>query len=224
MRKLFSFFIISLIVSCGSENDPEVIDFGYDFYPVSTKIERIYDVSDTNFNLLGSETSVYQLKEYISDSLISETGIVTYILKREKRMDSLSQWESDSLWTFRIANNNLILTENNVSFVKMIFPVIEGKMWDGNAFNSRSSQNYRLEKVTEEIAGLGLDKLIKVVIANTPANLVSQDERHEIYARGIGLVEKYYVTLNFCTANCDDIGQIQSGRILREQLIEYVEK
>ncbi|MFT6867377.1 MAG: hypothetical protein ACJA08_002219 [Cyclobacteriaceae bacterium] len=225
MKKLFSILLLATLVSCGDESEPESFDSGFDYYPKSNRVERIYDVTAISFDLLGSETSNYQLKEYVFDSIITSSGLVTYVLKRETRTNESEVWESDSLWTFRFTDSQLILTENNVPYVKLTFPVYDGQTWDGNAYNSQSSQIYSLENISQSVPNVPLDTpMIKLVISDIPANLVSQDQRYEIYAKGIGLIEKNYIVLNFCTTNCDNIGQVQSGRILHERLLEYVEK
>ncbi|MFY0600563.1 MAG: hypothetical protein JXR03_12905 [Cyclobacteriaceae bacterium] len=226
MKKLYSFLVILFAVSCGSDDSVKVVDLGYDFYPVNTIYERVYEVMEISYDLFGPDTTHYQLREFASDSILSDFDATTYVLSRETRLDETSDWELDSLWSLRLHPNYLVIVENNVPFVKLSFPVAEGRSWNGNAFNTRSSVNYSYEELSEWISDSQIipNELIKVVIADVPANLVSQDQRFEVYSKGLGLIEKNYITRSFCTVNCDSVGQVQSGRILYQYLIDYVEK
>lgn len=210
--------------SCNSE-EAEPIDLGFDFYPIAQS-ERIYAVSETLFDLRGSTTIEYQLREYISDSIVSTDGLKNYIIKRDTRIDESSDWENDSFWTIRKNERNVIVTEDNVSFAKLSFPIFINKLWNGNAYNTQSASNYQFVSNEPQQVTIGdiTTETIRVIIADNPVNLVGQDERYEVYAKGIGLIEKNYITLNFCTANCEGAEAIESGMILNQVLIEYVEK
>lgn len=225
MKKLFSLIFIGILTACGDSEEPMAFDSGYDYYPTSSGAERIYDVEEINFDLFGPDTSRYFLREYISDSILSDQVSITYVLKREKRTSELEEWESDSLWSVRKTESYVIVTENNLPLVKLSFPVSEGRTWDGNAFNSLQEEGYRYETVSQESVDslFTSNEVIRVVISDVEKNLVSQDQRSEVYAKGIGLVEKNYIAINFCTVDCDSVGQVQSGRILNQVLVEYVE-
>lgn len=218
---------VVFISSCDGSETVDPIDLGFDFYPINTAAYRIYQVDEIKYDLLGPDTTNYQIRESISDSLISESGIVSYVLKREKRNDSSDVWHTDSLWTLRKDQSVVVITENNVPVIKLSFPITEGKIWDGNALNTRPSQNFYYE-IPESLIELHTlvktESLVKVISADLEPNLVNQDERFDVYASHIGLIEKNYITLNFCTANCESVGEIQSGRILHQYLIEYGEK
>lgn len=215
--------IISL--SCNDEI-PTQIDLGLDYYPISTKYQSIYQVSETKYDLLGVSSQTYQLREFISDSIVSSEGLINYILKRETRGDEESEWVQDSFWTLRKNDQNLIQLEDNILFAKLSFPVTSGRFWDGNSYNIMQSQfySYKIDEDVEMLPDSINDKAIKVIIADVPANLALQDERYEIYVKGIGLVKKNYTVLEFCTTNCESPDQIESGIIFNQILIDYVKK
>jgi hypothetical protein len=60
-----------------------------------------------------------------------------------------------------------------------------------------------------------------VIISDLPPNIVNQNEQSEVYGKGIGLIEKKSVILNFCTIDCDSVGQIESGRFSFYKLVDY---
>ena len=124
MQKPFSllFVLLALFWACSDDGDVISLDMGYDYYPLDESI-RIYDVEQITFNALGSDTSRFQMREFISDSLVSEAGEVSYVLKREIRFDAVDEWQVDSLWAVRRPGDALIITEGNTSFIKLVFPV-----------------------------------------------------------------------------------------------------
>ncbi|MEP4533952.1 MAG: hypothetical protein ABJ004_12765 [Cyclobacteriaceae bacterium] len=227
IASLLLVFSVFLIVSCDGSEEPDPTDLGYDFYPINPAAYRIYQVDEIKYDLLGPDTTNYQIRETISDSLMSESGIVSYVLKREKRTDSSDVWQTDSLWTLRKDQSAVVITENNVPVIKLSFPVVDGKVWDGNALNIKPSQSFYYEipeSLIELYTLIEAERLVKVISADLEPNLVNQDQRFDVYASEIGLIEKNYITLNFCTANCESVGEVQSGRILNQYLIEYGEK
>ncbi|MEP2611883.1 MAG: hypothetical protein ABJH57_18720, partial [Cyclobacteriaceae bacterium] len=196
MRRIVGFLLIVSVfgaVSCDGSEEPDPIDLGYDFYPINPETYRIYQVDEIKYDLLGPDTTNYQIRESISDSLISESGIVSYVLKREKRTDSADVWKTDSLWTLRKDQSAVVITENNVAVIKLSFPIVDGKVWDGNAQNIKPSQSFYYE-IPEPLIELHTlietESIVKVISADLEPNLVNQDQRFDVYARNIGLIEK----------------------------------
>ncbi len=199
------------------------MNLGYDYYPLNTN-KRVYQVSEINFNLLGPDTASYQLRESISDTIQHEEDI-SYVLKREKRADENAQWEKDSLWVVRKNDFMVSVTENNQTYVKLSFPVVIDRQWDGNAYNTESDRLYTyIETDTSQLLTTFIDSsMVTVQIAAVPDNLSFRDERFEVYAEGLGLIEKNYIRVTYCTVGCDSVKQIQSGSILNQYMIGYEE-
>lgn len=216
-----------LLCSCSEEVSDVSLDPGYDFFPLELNAYRTYEIQEVTFEVFQPDTTRYFLKEVVKDSMTAGDGLVTYLINRFKSPDSLS-WKLDSVWTARRSEVVAVINENDVPFCKLVFPIKEGRTWDGNAFNVMDEQEYRFEQLSGYAIGsktLESDKVIRVVIEDIPENLVNQDERYEVYGRGIGLLEKNYIQLSFCTLNCEEkgfsIGAIEKGRILSQKLIKY---
>jgi len=211
-----------LVCSC-AESVIEV-EFSDDqsFFPLAVGQYRIFEVEEITFNLQGGDTSEFLLRETLIDSFPNAENGFTYLLQREKMIDN--QWVIDSVWTTRRNEQRAVVTENNQSFVKLLFPVSDNLTWDGNILNGRIEETYEMLVVgNTTIGNNSFSNVIKVVHSDVPQNIVNQDERFELYADGIGLILKDYITLGFCTSNCEDIGvgAIESGRILNQVLVEY---
>jgi len=210
------------IISCNESKDvgPETV--GYDYYPLEVGQFRIYDVEEIRYLITGFDTSVYQLREIILDT-IQSANQTTYLLRRDVRENAQDNWESDSIWTVARASNYLSITENNIPLVKLSFPVNIGNQWDGNGLNSRAEQLYRYQQVESSmIDSIQTDDHVRVIIENVEENITGVDLRSEVYVRGIGLVEKDFLTQKKCTASdCGpDLGEVIAGRSVKQTLIE----
>lgn len=227
MKHLIACMVLPLLFSCNEEVKDLVAEQGYDFFPVKTGHYRLYEVDEILFRGSEADSSHYFLKEVITDSIIAEDQTVNYLLKRYTTEDTtFSTWKIDSVWTVRRNSRQGIVTENNVPFVKMIFPVKAGQSWNGNALNSRGKQMYYYEAAGNLVRSdmdIPTKDIIRVIIEDIPENLVMQDERSEIYVRGIGLIEKDYISVMFCQSGCSP-GQIEDGRIYRQHLVAYGEE
>ncbi len=212
--------LLRLLSSCNETKEIDPNSIGYDFYPIEIGQYRIYDVEEIIYEISGFDTSVFQLRETIFDSIPS-VDQTTYLLRRDKRDNASLEWEADSVWTVTKTTNFLAVNENNISFIKLTFPVKNGNEWNGNSLNSNNELTYYYQPLAAPfIDSILISDHIRVVIEDIEQNIVNQDLRSEVYARNIGLLSKDYLSLNYCTAGCTELGEIESGRSLKQTLIE----
>lgn len=225
--KIYSIFILicSLtLVGCNEETLPPQSDrVGFEFFPLEAGLYRTYDVEQIDFSVISSDTSRFQLKEVVIDSFLNVEDDYTYILHRFTREDENVEWGLDSVWTARRTGALAVMVENNVAIVKLVFPIDNTTEWDGNSLNGRATQLFRIEDISTplSISDTTYNETV-TVIQNDIDNLIIQDERKEVYVRGVGLAHKDFVVLNFC-ARDDCLGQgiIESGQIVRFDLIDH---
>ena len=211
-----------LVSACNETKDLGPETLGVDFYPINIGQYRIYEVEEIQFKIVGFDTLNYQLRETIFDS-IQSIDQTTYLLRRDVRQNSLQEWESDSVWAVASTDTYIAVSENNIPFIKLTFPVIDGREWNGNSLNSRGNQIYYYQGVSQAIVdSVAAEDHVRVVIEDIEENITGLDLRSEVYVRGVGLVEKDYLTQRNCTASdCgDDLGKVIGGRSLKQTLIE----
>lgn len=231
MKKLFLIPLVSLLLSCSEEASDINIDLGYDFLPVQTGNFWTYEVQEITYEVFEPDTSVYFIKDVVVDSIIpSDSQSVKYIMYRYSGEDS-SSLALDSVWSLRLTDRVAVFSENNQDVIKLTFPVEAGNSWDGNAYNTEDSETFYYESVddyTYDDVSYSSDDAIRVIIEDVEQNLVNQDERSEVYLKNVGLVEKDYTQLSFCTVNCEtkgsEVGEIEKGTILSQKLIVYGKK
>lgn len=216
------FVAIFLQISCNETKEVGPDTLGLDYYPLNVGQYRIYNVQEIQYLVTGFDTTVFQLRETIFDSIVS-TDRTTFLIRRDTRLNAMDSWKSDSIWSVSRTSSYLAITENNIPFIKLTFPVTVGREWDGNSLNSRSSLTYYYQAIQNQIIdSLETDKHIRVIIEDIEENVTGVDLRSEIYVEGIGLVEKDYLTQTKCTSSdCGaDLGEVIGGRSLKQTLIE----
>ncbi len=174
--------------------EPDGTYVGYDYYPLKTGSYIIYDVYDTLYTGILRKDSLYQLKELIYTSY-QEGDEVKYTLYQYFKSTTDTEWpiQPDSVWTLVNTSNQLIRTENNIPYIKLIFPVKEDAKWNGNAKNIYDEQSYTMKNLDQvyDVLGLSYSQTLMVEI-NKSQSIVDKDHRYEIYARGIGPIKKEY--------------------------------
>ena len=109
----------------------------------------------------------------------------------------------------------IVKRENNVGFQKLVFPIENGSIWDGNNWNINEEQTYTVDYVDTqaEINGVQYAETMFVNEFENVNQILSQ-KQHEIYARNIGLVEYYKENLE------TQPGQKTLGTIYSQKLVE----
>lgn len=224
MHKIFWSLFVLISLGCSeSIIIPETAESDLNFFPVQTGQYRIYDVDEVIFTVLSSDTSHYELKESVVDSFLNTANSISYVVNRETRLTSSEPWSLDSVWTARISNTQAVLVENNVNIIKLVFPIEQGLSWNGNELNSRNEKQFTYDlNVPDTILFENkFSNNLKVVQSDIPENLINRDERFEIYEKGVGLVIKSTITIEFCQMDCPETKSIESGRIFKATLKEY---
>lgn len=222
--KLYFFlFLFSLfILSCNKKSEPEVFD--YDYYPLSTGNYYIYSVSTTVIGPTGTAKDSFQLKEVIADTF-HFNDVVKYRIERFLRKKESDQWPSqpDSVWTVYSDKIKAVRTENNYSFIKMVWPMKENTQWNGNGLNILKAQTYTAKNIHKPyfFDDQNFPQTITVVQSDEESK-IDKDYEIEVYAKNIGLVYKisevYEYDEKFLGTNQV---VIKSGKKYLQKLITY---
>lgn len=217
-------------------SDPISPDLGLGYYPIALGDYRIYDVNETTYVDKVAATEQYQQRESFYE-VIETAGQITYILRIERRENEMAPWASVKTVKVRQTNQFLEYHEDNQSFIRMTYPIkfckeddqnrltglggAECAEWDGNVENQRDPEFHHYRILESGDFTFGETDHIKLVLSDFPANIVKRDQRYEIYASGVGLVERSYDQVEFCISGCSGTDEIQDGSVLLQRLIEY---
>lgn len=201
--------------SCAESDLPSDTDrLGLNYFPVEVGGYRIYDVTETKYSVLGVTTEVYELRESVADSNLNAGNNLQYIIHRSTRPNDTEAWQLDSVWTATISTDIAVLTENNIPFVKLSFPIEHLQEWDGNRLNTLESEIYwyNTELPDTTLATFVFQDIITVVQNDRGEDFLGFEFRSETYAPDVGLIIKESSVLEYCQTDCSGEKDIQSGR------------
>lgn len=192
-------------------------------------------MDETTITQLGGQTNAkYQLKVLLLDSFLTE-GVVSYRIQRYTRTDASQAWAVYDTWSTRKTQFQAIVQEGNVAYVKLAFPLFEGKTWNGNALNNIGGtdkctdgtfncDNYVVADMGKAFntSAASYNDSVTIIENNDSDPIVKKDVRKSVYVRSTGLVYKEITTLEYCTiGSC--IGQqvVENGYILKQTLKDH---
>ncbi len=212
---IFLVFLILGLFSCRKTKDltsPTVENVEY--YPLKVGNYSIYQVQKSNYGLTGRTDTSFQLKNVFQESWTDLEGDASVKIARYKKGENAISFVLDSIWHAKTKSSQVIVTENNVPFLKLHMPLSEGKVWNGNLFNSSEAQNY---KVSNLATPWGEFANTVTIVQQNVSNRLYREYIAEIYAKDIGLVyrELQNVKLEFST------GRITEGTVVKQTLTSY---
>lgn len=201
LKLVLAFGLLGVLWSCGKHDAAE--DFpaiGTEYYPLNIGRTWVYSIDsvayDDNGPVQNIDTFYYQYKEVIADTATDDMGRLYCIVNRFYRNNDSDTWHQSRNYTAQIADNKAQKVEENTRFVKLVFPLRARNSWNGNLFNGRGSQTYR---VTEFQVPYSLDGQVynSVYIEQSNINnFIEEIRRYERYAENIGMVNLLYDSLN----------------------------
>lgn len=213
-----------VLAACGGEENITG-DFGEAYFPLQTGMYRIYDVHEIHY-APGAAPSVtrYELMTEVVDSFPSTDNQYAFVIHRSKRAEGATQWEPLDTWSARKDTRQVVVSEGNVPFVKLAFPVAIRTRWDGNAFNTLGADDYAFSAVNSpfQVGGMTFEHTATVEQENNPDLIVFHDQRTETYARDLGMIYRKIVQLHYCTDDpCLGQQEIDHGVEIEVSMKEY---
>ena len=225
-NSLFALFIAFFVFSCDTDKvAPRDTNLGKDFFILDIGHFVSYNVKETQYALnQPPKTTTYQLREVVENAFINETGKQSYRLVRYTRANGRQNWQIVDVWAARLEPNGAVRTEENTSFLKLIFPFEEEKTWDGNAYNDLGRETYLMRDLGKRFRfdNKNYDETI-TIIQSRDSNLVNKDFRTEIYAKGVGLIYRKSDRVAYCqdrNQGCLGKAIIESGLVMELSIFD----
>jgi len=202
LKRIIFIFLLSIAgiiyFSCKHESlDP--IDVGYKYYPSNVGHWVMYEVDSTYYDGFTHTVRKYHFKinEKIESTFLDNQNRPTQRIERYKKATDTTNWFLKDVWASNLTSTTAEKVEENVRYVKLVFPIIGGQTWNGNALNDLGSQDYEYDNVFEpySINGFSFDSTV-TVIQNKDTNLIHVSDMVEIYAKNVGLIYKKYKDVN----------------------------
>lgn len=201
---VITLLVVSLMPSCKKETELPP-DVGYSYFPDQVGKYIIYEVDSTSQNdsLQLRKTYRYLLKEVIESIITDNEGRPSLRIERYvKYHDSLvpysqMQWTLKDVWMATRTSSTAEKVEENVRYLKLVFPLKKGEDWNGNVYNTKPEWEYEVTEYDEPmiLGNLSFDSTLTVEQANK--NILNLTEYSvESYARNVGLIYKEMIILN----------------------------
>ena len=200
-KKTYGYCIFPLIfLSACNKTEDFAIDYKYGYFPHQQGFYTVYDVDSVAFNeFIGEpDTFRYQKKEVIDSAFTDNAGRPAFKILRYQRSDSTEQWRIADVWYGVVTQNSAERVEENLRFVKMIFPPEENLTWDGNRHVQIVDALWWLQDWEYKIASLDVPETINGIHFDSTLTVHQRDWQIAIkkvyalekYAKNVGLIYK----------------------------------
>lgn len=163
------------------------------------------------------DTNSFLIKEYFESTFIDNSGRSAIRIERWKKPADTLSWFLKDVWQCVKTDAQVEKVEEDVRFIKMVFPVRESIEWNGNALNSLTAQTLTFSEVHKPFTTGTLDFDSTITVVNTdPENLVSELRTTEVFAANVGMVFKKYVDVKYVVPTSN----IKSGVVFTMKAIE----
>ncbi|NVJ86060.1 MAG: hypothetical protein HWE15_07125 [Algoriphagus sp.] len=211
------FFLSPIFFSCDREIEVPNSNSGFSFFPFLIGNYWIYEVDERiYFGENDFEDRSFYYRDLIRTVYVDDAGEQVFIVQRDWSSDQES-WTFETEYTLVVRGQNLIMNLNNSPIVVLAFPIQDGLMWDGNRFRDAVRDDFQIELETP----ISSENVRLKVIQEEADDLITfRDKRYDVFEENVGLIERYYEVLTYCSRN-DCLGDqlIDSGKFVHMRLI-----
>lgn len=235
-------FTALLLWNCERSEVIETSDKGYDFFPLSLGREWIYEVDSITYDPTNRgvvvDTNQILLRESVVNSYLDGEGQRVFVVERAERMDESLPWRIKDVWTTYQTPLEAVRIEENLAFVKLLFPLQARQNWNANLnipSNFKISvegetidifKNWASELITlDTIASVGnkmYEQVAVVELANSE-NLIEYRWGQEWYGKRIGLIYRELRVLDTQKITPNELWEqkAEKGFIVKQRLLSY---
>lgn len=220
---LFFCFCVMNIAAC-EEKTEAPIDLQYDYFPLAVGKYWVYQVDSIlfvpTFGTTRLDSATNFIKEEIIESFVDNAGDTIYRVERLERKNNAESWQIKKVFAIQRSRTQAIQTEDNLRFIKLVFPLQEGKNWNSTAFPTEgltipiASQQIEIFNHWEseataigeplQVGSFNFDKTATIFYANETTITTEYRVAAEVYAKGIGLVKRDWSILDTqCKVCCN---------------------
>jgi len=199
---VFSF----LFYSC-KKDTATVVDIGKGYFPIESGSYIIYNVDSTYYNDFFVPTKAintkFRLKEKVQSLYYDDQNRLTARLERYVKYfdnsipyDSM-QWTLKNIWVENVTSTTAEKVEENVRFVRLVFPVKVNKSWNVNSKNFLTELDFTYQSVdaSDNVGGLPFASVLQTVYDDGGKILTTRNYFTEKYAKNVGLVYKQEINV-----------------------------
>lgn len=231
MRFALIILTASLVFACSKTNIVTLPDTT-NYFPLAVGTTVVYEVDSIIYSPLyagGKDTFLYDYKETIIRTDNDLEGNMTYIVERVERERGTLAWRNPVIGQRVLKQNRAEEVFDNLRFIPLTFPMIEGNAWNGNqyipnndtfAFYDGWSYTISAIDVSESINDFNFDS-VAIVDHIFDEALLGYRYSQAKYAKGIGMVEWNQSNLSLVTNNPDDFNKPWPDRASNGYIVHW---
>ena len=209
-------FFFTLHTSCKKESETFNTATLNEYFPLQTGKVFYYRLDSTVLASFGTALTIksYQAKDTVESSFTDNQGRLSYrIFRLIRDTAGLQPWAFAATYFATPTGTSMEYNDNNLRFIKLHAPVVEGYTWKGNAYIDTKSLNTTVSYLDEwqyeyrdfgksiKLAGTTYDSTITVFQQDEttpdgpfdPNNYQQRNVGTEIFAKGVGLIYKEFL-------------------------------
>ncbi len=222
--KQISFVALMVLFVVACTKDTKVVQTvnnqeGIEYFPFDSTKKYIYSVDSIAYNDNDNtvDTFTFQLMQQFAESFIDNNGTKVWRVKRWAKYAGTTNYIEIQNQFYKIYNNYLLATASNQDFVKAIFPVTLGFVWNGNLFNKLGRVNSKVNTMNANISIADTSFTEALYITEQfSSDFVFETNKVSVYQKNRGLV--FFNDKNIETQT-EDGKEKKSGYDLRQKLI-----
>jgi len=197
---LLTFSLLVFVQSCSNKKDDFNLDYNYNYYPLTTGHYVTYNVDSISYRFNNPnylrDTVRFQLKEVVADTFYDNENELNYRLELFRRPDATAGWSIWKVWNVKQTTTTLQKNEDDIRFIKLVFPQTNGETWNGNIYVPNTTiydifknWTYRYSNLHQPLSlnGFNFDSTL-VVNQVDDENVIEKKLRKEIYAKNVGMI------------------------------------
>jgi len=204
---LISIILFYMATSCKKEVEILDKDASYQYFPNKEGTFIIYHIDSLYYNQFTNsiDTFSYDLKEKIIELFTDAGGRKSQRIQRYIKVNNT--WQIVRVWKAFVNNKQAEKTEENITYIKLVFPLSKNLKWRGNALNTIDTLTptyYTCTHFNEPFSNkkLSFDSCA-TVLQYSDSTLITKKEATEIYALNVGMVYKRIINLKDNTSQID---------------------
>jgi hypothetical protein len=218
-KKLFSFLFLATVLtvigvySCKQADEPQQTpDPATNYYPLQVGKYIVYDVDSTIWDdtvcvVLPKHSQIMYM---VADSFKDEKGRTAFRIDKRWRKKVEDKWANQDVIYATNTGLSVEVEESGLRFIKLVYPVSEGRSWKGNSFiniedpeyNFFNDWNYTYYSLGNNFntGDVNYNNTVTVHHADEtlnnpeemPKSFASRTFSKEVYASGLGMVYREY--------------------------------
>lgn len=228
MRYVFGGSIILLLFvgnGCRKNRlEPTTGDAGLAYYPIAMGNTWVYQVDSIHYNAFNQsnpiDTFQFYVKYEVSDTVTDNNGVRNSVISCYRSSNPDGGFVFNRSFTRRIVDYRAESTDSNVRVVELLFPPVQFKYWDANAFNTKETEEAEIVEhgSKETIGSETYDSTIHVLQRDDDFRTLKRYGMVK-YAKHTGMV--FTEQINWTKKTINDPDEIPNGYEYMYTLIRF---